>query len=128
MTLDSLIAECELREEAARETGQLLDGAKTYRAFATKLRELDWSSPPADRAYTTAEAGKRLGVTSETVAGYCSKKQFKGAYRTSGATGPWRIPARDLATFIQSRGGQNGSEEKAEKEDLIDELDDCLEK
>lgn len=124
MTLETLIRECQQREEAARETGQLLDGAKTYASFVQKLRALEMSTVPTDKAYTTAQAAQRLGVVPPTVAGYCAEGMFLRAYRTRGDAGPWRIPATDLAELIQSRAASTNQTADA---DPIDELDQLLE-
>ena len=127
MTLESLIRDCERRYRDALETGGLLDAAKTWASMADKLKQVQISAPPEDEAWTTAKVGRKLSVTAETVAGYCTQGLFPNAYRTNGDSGPWRIPPADVTAYIRSRKPAGTGDSGAHENDLIDELDDFLE-
>lgn len=135
MTLDALIRECQDRQKAAEETGQMLDGAKTYASIVAKLRMVD-DLPALDRVYTSEEVGLRLNLSAETIAGYCRAGRFPNAYKTSPATkaedakrgrGRWRIPAADVAAFIKNQS-DNGAKQDHDEQDPLDEFDKFLEK
>ena len=111
ITLTELREKTESKLRFAREDGATLDAAKAYESFLRDLESLELSSAPLDRVYTTEEVAERLRVTAQTVTEYCRARRFQApsgatfpsAYRTSGDSGPWRVPAAALVYFIMQQ-------------------------
>jgi hypothetical protein len=113
ITLTELREKTEAKLRFAREDGATLDAAKAYESFLRDLECLELCSAPLDQVYTTEEVAERLRVTAQTVTEYCRTGRFQAppgatfasAYRTSGDSGPWRIPASALVYFIKQQSG-----------------------
>lgn len=106
MTVADLITRvAEWRAELAR-LRATVDAVALLDEFAAMLEQLDGTETAAGRDLNTREAAVQLGVGSHrTVERWCRETRFPHAYRTSGATGDWRIPAGDLEGFRRARGG-----------------------
>lgn len=128
ITLTELLEKTETKLRFAQEDGAMLDAARTYAAFLEDLQRLDVCSAPADTVYTTEEVARRLKVTPQTVSEYCRAGRFQAppqatfasAYRTSGDSGPWRVPASAVIHFIkqQSEPTTNAGTEPDDFEDF----------
>ena len=69
------------------------------------LERVDGTETAAGRDLTTRQAAERLGIRSHrTIERFCREGRFPSAYRTSGATGEWRIPGGDVAEFGRRSG------------------------
>lgn len=115
LTLNELLEKTATKLRFAQEDGAMLDAEKTYTAFMEDLQRLAFSSAPADTVYTTEEVARRLKVTAQTVTEYCRAGRFQAppqatfasAYRTSGDSGPWRVPASAVMYFIKQQSEPN---------------------
>ena len=97
MTLADLRAEWQRRKAEALETGATAPVAKLAAVILQQLEALDGHD--AVRLMTTAEAATVLSVSEKTIRGWCGRRRFPGATKTSGRNGDWRIPASDVYTL-----------------------------
>ena len=98
MTRAELLSEWQRRKAEALETGATAPVAKLADVILHQLERLDGHND-AVRLMTTAEAGTVLSVSEKTIRGWCSRRRFPGATKTSGRKGDWRIPASDVYTL-----------------------------
>ncbi len=63
-----------------------------------QLEHLD-GHDDAVRLMTTAEAATVFSVSEKTIRGWCRRRRFPSATKTSGRKGDWRIPASDVYTL-----------------------------
>ncbi len=98
MTQAELRAEWQRRKAEALETGATAPVAKLADVILHQLERLD-GHDDAVRLMTTAEAATVLSVSEKTIRGWCGRRRFPGAAKTSGRNGDWRIPASDVYTL-----------------------------
>ena len=97
MTRAELRAEWQRRKAEALETGATAPVAKLADVILQQLEQLDGHD--AVRLMTTSEAATVLSVSEKTIRGWCGRRRFPGATKTSGRNGDWRIPASDVYTL-----------------------------
>ena len=99
MTMAELVREYERRRLEAERHGASAPLASVYSVVLDDLRSLDGVGTP-DRLMSTVEAAKMLGVARKTVASWALEGCFPNARKTSGESGEWRIPARDVYAVL----------------------------
>ena len=95
MRLTELVEEYERRKVVGARHDSRAPVAKVYACVLDELRSLD-GSDAEHRLMTTAEAATVLAVCPKTVARWASSGVLEGAYKTSGESGEWRIPATSV--------------------------------
>jgi excisionase family DNA binding protein len=101
----------ERRRREAVEVGATAPLAKVYAVLIEQLRSID-GTPTPERWMTTAEAAEVLSLSEKTVRGWCGEGRFPGAKKTSGETGRWTIPAREVYMTVGSGQRGNGASPK----------------
>ncbi len=99
MTSAEIRADWQRRKVEALETGATAPVAKLADVILQQLETLDGNDKSVTRLMTTAEAAKVFSVSDKTIRGWCRRRRFPGATKTSGPTGDWRIPASDVYTL-----------------------------
>ena len=82
VTRAELCAEWQRRKAEALETGATAPVAKLADVILQQLEALDGRD--AVRLMTTAEAATVLSVSEKTIRGWCCRRRFPGATKTSG--------------------------------------------
>ena len=104
MTLDELMRVYQRRLDDAV-PGELVPVEAAFRRLLGELALVEQGSGIVATYINTAQAARRLGLTSKTVANYCEQGKFAGA-RKSGDNGGgrWMIPVSALEQFLKTRG------------------------
>ena len=95
MNVEDLIERYERRAGEADQVHATAPVAAGYRCVVEDLQMIGSDIGP-DRVLTTNEAAKYLRNSPKTIRKWIGAGRFPGAYRTSGDTGRWRIPASEL--------------------------------
>lgn len=99
MRLDELLDVYRRRREEAKKLEARADLAAVYGVVIAELEDLDVVGP--DRMLTVGEVAELEGVADTTIRRRCKAGRYKGAEKTSGETGDWRIPASALSREVQ---------------------------
>lgn len=110
MTLDEVLVRlAALRADYARTDAHMKAAALLDDVIAL-LDQVDGTAAVVGRDLTTRQAAERLGIRSHrTIERFCREGRFPSAYRTSGATGDWRIPGADVDGFRRRSGRGAGA-------------------
>ena len=99
MTRAELRADWQRRKAEGLQTGATAPVAKLADVILQQLTQLDGLDKGVTRLMTTAEAANVFSVSEKTIRGWCRRRRFPGATKTSGRKGDWRIPASDVYTL-----------------------------
>jgi len=100
MTLAELIANLSAQQADATRLRRQVDEAALLGDVLAQLDQVDGVDTRAGHDLTTRAAAEQLGLASHrTIERYCREGRFPNAYKTSGASGDWKIPAADLDAF-----------------------------
>ena len=104
MTLHDALEQLAARRADCARLRAHVDGAALLDEVLALLEDVDGRPAiGADGDLTTAEAGELLGRAARTIERACRAGEFPSAYRTSGASGDWRIPPGDVEAYRRTR-------------------------
>lgn len=105
MTLREVLAQLAARRADYGRLRAQVDAAALLGEVIEQLERVDGTETVGGRDLTTRETAELLGLANHrTVEHYCRAGRLPGAYKTSGETGDWRVPAAAIDAF-RSRAG-----------------------
>lgn len=107
MTLRDVLAQLAARRADCDRLHAQVDAAALLGEILDLLERVDGAEAVAGRDLTTREAAALLGLDSRTIERYCRAGRLPGAFKTSGETGDWRVPAAALEAFRIRAGTRN---------------------
>ena len=108
MTLPEVLAQLAARRADYGRLRAQVEATALLDEVIAILERVDGTETAAGRDLTTRETAARLGLANHrTVEQYCRAGRLPGAYKTSGETGDWRVPAAAIETFRSRAGARN---------------------
>ncbi len=108
VTLAELRSKLATRREDYARLRAHVDAAVLLGEVLELLERVDGTETAPGRDLTTRETAALLGLANHrTVEQYCRAGRLPGAYKTSGETGDWRVPAAAIEAFRSRAGARN---------------------